>query len=88
MRMLAAGMAATEAVVARSKRSGMAALQPGQGLHALAALLVAAGSGKLITQVAAVPADWGIILKQVCCTCFTMPKPVTLAKLCQDRPLA
>ncbi len=64
---ISAGMAATEAVIARSRRSGMAALEPQQGLDALAALLAAAGSGKHLAQVAAVPADWGIILKQVCC---------------------
>ncbi len=64
---ISAGMAATEAVIARSRRSGMAALEPQQGLDALAALLAAAGSGKHLVQVAVVPADWGIILKQVCC---------------------
>ena len=58
-------MAASEAVISRSKRSGMAALEPAQGLHALAALLAAAASGKPATTAAAVPADWGIILKQV-----------------------
>jgi hypothetical protein len=58
-------MAASEAVISRSKRSGMAALEPAQGLHALAALLAAAASGKPATSAAAVPADWNIILKQV-----------------------
>lgn len=74
------GMAATEAVISRSKRSGMAPLLPGQGLQALAALLVAAGSGKPITQAAAVPADWGIILKQVLCCqlCHMIHGPIEL----------
>ena len=58
-------MAATEAVVARSKRSGMAALAPAQGLDVLAALMAAVNAGRPLTQVAAVPADWSIILKQV-----------------------
>lgn len=60
-------MAASEAVISRSTRSGMAALEPAQGLHALAALLAAAARGKPATTAAAVPADWGIILKQVLC---------------------
>lgn len=59
-----AGMAASPVVQAQLKRSGMAALQPGRGLHALSAVLSAAACGRHSAQLSAVPLDWRIVLKQ------------------------
>ena len=63
-RLTFAGMAASDAVAARSRRSGLPPLQPGQGLDALAALLAATNAGRPLVQAAAVPVDWSVVLKK------------------------
>ena len=59
-----AGMASSPIVQAQLKRSGMAALEPSRGLHALSAVLAATAGGRHSAQLSAVPLDWGIVLKQ------------------------
>lgn len=61
-----AGMASSPVVQAQLKRSGLAALAPAEGLDALSTVLSSAASGRHVAKMSAVPADWRIILKQVC----------------------
>ena len=58
-------MAADPAVLARTKRTGLGALNPVQGVDALAGILTAAGQ-RSTPQIAAVPVDWSVVLKKVC----------------------
>ena len=57
-------MAADPAVLARTKRTGLGALNPAQGLDALAGIMTAAGQ-RSTPQIAPVPVDWSVILKKV-----------------------
>jgi len=59
----AAGMAADAAIAQRAKRTGLGLLQPDAGLAALHAIMAGTEQAAGVALVAAVPADWGVLMR-------------------------